>query len=592
MKDITMDDYQFLDSFKKKRIQLTLRTATYAGTVERINLNKSVLLGDVVDVKSGRKFAGMKLFFGHEILNVELPNAPKPVEGNKEDHNHSNEGQLPVAEFQPYRKSIKLDGDDDDGEYVDFVVIDEFFEKFGPAVMDIRKQRVVGIGADGVGVSQHERLCWLQIASKTRVYLFDILMLGARAFKNGLSMILESNHILKVTHDCRSIAGSLWTQYGVNLCNVFDTQVADVMLFHAETGGFLPDRVSTLQEVVGLHLKMSPSCLASLRSEDSEVWYVRPCPVSLLKVMALSVIHLQALRMVLLDELMSDYMGRVDAYLAASREKPMNTQDIGTSSGLELPAGLRELESLRRGRRDWALARYPVAEDGLLVRSRPRPTPPTEEPGEGHAPLSWDTDPPEQPAPGEAGGGSPWASEEGPGDLTPFRTSLPSSPSARPAGSLEATPIPGKAAPGEAAPAPAAGGTRPLEITVEGVTGRGRQPQWGVGMPAATAYPPAGRGLCLQIPPLVSRELPGAAGPQPMGRAADASQSPPLSQQGPLAVAGGLGGAPPLGAVLPATGTMPENIVSLGRGLFFQKPPQIPSSQFKLSSSSFRKTCQ
>ncbi|KAG5857587.1 hypothetical protein ANANG_G00021030 [Anguilla anguilla] len=404
MKDITMDDYQFLDSFKKKRIQLTLRNATYAGTVERINLNKSVLLGDVVDVKSGRKFAGMKLFFGHEILNVELPNAPKPVEGNKEDHNHSNEGQLPVAEFQPYRKSIKLDGDDDDGEYVDFVVIDEFFEKFGPAVMDIRKQRVVGIGADGVGVSQHERVCWLQIASKTRVYLFDILMLGARAFKNGLSMILESNHILKVTHDCRGIAGSLWTQYGVNLCNVFDTQVADVMLFHSETGGFLPDRVSTLQEVVGLHLKMSPSCLASLKiksqltKEDSEVWYVRPCPVSLLKVMALSVIHLQALRMVLLDELMSDYMGRVDAYLAASREKPMNTQDIGTSSGLELPAELRELESLRRGRRDWALARYPVAEDGLLTRPSSLPPERRAEEVRGHQRRAPVISPPSEPA--------------------------------------------------------------------------------------------------------------------------------------------------------------------------------------------------
>ncbi|KAJ8288865.1 hypothetical protein COCON_G00015240 [Conger conger] len=379
MKEITMDDYQFLDSFKKKRIQLTLRTAAYAGTVHRINLNnKSVLLGDVVDVKSGRKFAGMKLFFGHEILNVELPHAPKPEQGNKEDHSRSTEGQLPV-EFQPYRKNIKLDDDEDDGEYVDFVVIDEFFEKFGPAVMDIRKQQVIGIGADGVGVSQHERLCWLQIASKTRVYLFDILLLGARAFKNGLSMILESGHILKVTHDCRGIARCLWTQYGVNLCNVFDTQVADVMSFHAETGGFLPDRVSTVQEVLALHLKMSPACLASLKvksqltKEDSEVWYVRPCPVSLLKVMALSVIHLQPLRMVLLDALMADYTGRVDCCLSVSREEPVNTQSIGTSSGLELPAQLRELESLHRQRRQWASARYPVTQGGLLIRSRPRP---------------------------------------------------------------------------------------------------------------------------------------------------------------------------------------------------------------------------
>ena len=30
-------------------------------------------------------------------------------------------------------------------------------------VMHIRKQQVIGLGADGVGAFQHERLCWLQV---------------------------------------------------------------------------------------------------------------------------------------------------------------------------------------------------------------------------------------------------------------------------------------------------------------------------------------------------------------------------------------------------------------------------------------------
>ena len=42
-------------------------------------------------------------------------------------------------------------------------------------------------------------------------------------------------------------------------------QVADVVCFYSESGGSLPDRVSTLQEVVSLHLRMPPSRLASLR---------------------------------------------------------------------------------------------------------------------------------------------------------------------------------------------------------------------------------------------------------------------------------------------------------------------------------------
>ena len=111
--------------------------------------------------------------------------------------------------------------------------------------------------------------------------------------------------LVQVMHDCRSIAGCLIAQFGVKLTNVFDTQVntncsslhfselnmmitmimaclyfiyfyfflqcvqvADVMCFYSETGGFLPDRVSTLQEVVSLHLKVPSSQLLSLQMKS------------------------------------------------------------------------------------------------------------------------------------------------------------------------------------------------------------------------------------------------------------------------------------------------------------------------------------
>ncbi len=40
-------------------------------------------------------------------------------------------------------------------------------------------------------------ICW-QVGTKRVVYLFDVLLLGGQAFKNGLGMILENPHILKV----------------------------------------------------------------------------------------------------------------------------------------------------------------------------------------------------------------------------------------------------------------------------------------------------------------------------------------------------------------------------------------------------------
>uniref|UniRef100_A0A3B4YIY8 Exonuclease 3'-5' domain containing 1 n=1 Tax=Seriola lalandi dorsalis TaxID=1841481 RepID=A0A3B4YIY8_SERLL len=251
-------------------------------------------------------------------------------------------------------------------------------------VMHIKKQSVISVGADGVEIYQHGRLCWLQIATKNKVYLFDILLLGARAFKNGLSMILENKHILKVIHDCRAISGCLIAQFGVKLTNVFDIQVADAMCFYSETGGFLPDRVSTLQEVVSHHLKVPSSQLLSLQmksqltKEEKEMWYKRPCPVTLLKVMALSVIHLQPLRLVLLDALMTDYMALVDSYLNSSHYEPDELEHVSMESVLELPRELRQLQQMHHERQEWAANHYPVTQHGLLARFNPRAKSPSQ----------------------------------------------------------------------------------------------------------------------------------------------------------------------------------------------------------------------
>ncbi|XP_072221299.1 piRNA biogenesis protein EXD1 [Leuresthes tenuis] len=320
------------------------------------------------------------MFFGHEILNVELINEASGDRGNL--NGDGLEEQLNVEKFQPYRKTITLHDDDyndEEEESINFVVIDGFHEKFGPAVMHIKKQHVIGVGAEGVEIFKNGRLCWLQIATKNKVYLFDVLLLGARAFKNGLSMILESKRILKVIHDCRVISGSLIAQFGVKLTNVFDTQVADAMCFYSETGGFLPDRVSTLQEVVNLHLKVPSSRLSSLQmksqltKEEREMWYKRPCSVPLLKVMVLSVIHLQPLRLVLLDSLMNDYMTLVDSYLNSTHYQPDELEHVSMEGVLELPRELRQLDEMRRERQELATNHYPVTEEGLLARFDPHP---------------------------------------------------------------------------------------------------------------------------------------------------------------------------------------------------------------------------
>ncbi|XP_061824942.1 piRNA biogenesis protein EXD1 isoform X1 [Nerophis lumbriciformis] len=373
-----IDDSQFISIFKGKRIKLTLKSSSYLGVVQRIDANKALVLTNVINGSNGREIPGSRLFFGPDIHNVEFTNEEDIENGNiPEDL----EKHLEVKSFQPYRNYFFHD---DDEEYINFEVIDEFHEKFGLAVMNIKKQHVVGVGADGVALYKHGRMCWLQIATKNKVYLFDILLLGARAFKNGLSMILQNKHILKVIHDCRAIAGCLNTQFGVKLTNVFDTQVADVMCFHSETGGFLPDRVSTLQEVVSLHLKVPSSQLLSLKikskltMDETEMWYTRPCPIALLKVMTLSVIHLQPLRLVLLDSLLTDYMALVDTYITNSQYPLDDLESINMESVFEIPSELRQLEQMRHERQESAVKHYPVTDKGLLARFSPQVWCPTQ----------------------------------------------------------------------------------------------------------------------------------------------------------------------------------------------------------------------
>lgn len=63
------------------------------------------------------------------------------------------------------------------------------------------------------------------------------------------------------------------------------------------------------------------------------MWRRRPCPAPLLKVLALSVIHLLPLRLALLDSLMTDYVALVDSYLSSGHHQPDQLGHISMVGG-------------------------------------------------------------------------------------------------------------------------------------------------------------------------------------------------------------------------------------------------------------------
>ncbi|XP_062973776.1 piRNA biogenesis protein EXD1 isoform X2 [Elgaria multicarinata webbii] len=387
-------DYKFLHDILGKTVKITLKCGTFQGVLQHVDSSQ------MKNLETGRHVPGVKMFFGHEIVNVELfddleqhaaegkatPTRPREVATtvkSAEDRGEPlKQSTLNLDAVSQERQQLSLRNikytfsDEDKGKDIEYVVIDQFQGKFGSAMMHIKKQNVCSIAAEGISLCRHGKLSWLQVATRSHVFLFDIFLLGARVFKNGLQMILEDQNILKVIHDCRWLSDCLSHQYGIMLSNVFDTQVADVLQFSMETGGFLPHHISTLQECLVRYLGMSYESISFMEQrqraieKNPEVWFVRPLPPALLNVLALETAYLLPLRLLLLDEMMSDLTTLVDGYLNAFREgsaDPLGSTEI---SCMELPQELRQMADFQKIRRENAVRKFQQNEEGLLIRKQ------------------------------------------------------------------------------------------------------------------------------------------------------------------------------------------------------------------------------
>ncbi|KAM9653799.1 piRNA biogenesis protein EXD1 isoform 2-T2 [Morphnus guianensis] len=358
-----------------RTVKVTLKCGVFQGVLQHVNPDRSLLLRTVKNLETGRSAPGVKMFFGHEIVNVELLDEPdsgkgtamlsectSAVEGNKQADTGpadcgpwtsciSQESQLRASNSFKYSLS-----EEKEEENVEYTVVDSFQQKFGPAVLHLKQQCVVSVAGDGVNLCRHGKLSWLE------------------AFKNGLQMVLEDKNILKVMHDCRWISDCLLHQYGVLLFNVFDTQVADALQFSVATGGFFPHRVCTLQECLMQHLKIPSKwdaimkCRQQMASENPDMWFLRPFPAPLLKALALKAMYLLLLHSSLMDNLMSDLTTVVCGYLNAYRTGSGDHLGSTKPICMDLPEELRELADIQKLRREKAIKDYRMNEDGLLIR--------------------------------------------------------------------------------------------------------------------------------------------------------------------------------------------------------------------------------
>ncbi|XP_053384886.1 uncharacterized protein LOC123537646 [Mercenaria mercenaria] len=115
------------------------------------------------------------------------------------------------------------------------------------AVRKLSWEKVISLDAEGVQLGKHGPLTLLQIGTLDgSVYLFDVMINENKQDKKfftetGLDTILTSTRIVKVIQSCSGDSAALYHQFGIRLENVFDTQVAHLVI-EEDKGRKLPTR--------------------------------------------------------------------------------------------------------------------------------------------------------------------------------------------------------------------------------------------------------------------------------------------------------------------------------------------------------------
>ncbi len=118
--------------------------------------------------------------------------------------------------------------------------------KEGNDIIDdiLRNCSFVAVDCEGVNLGASGQITLVQIAytsasdpllAPPRIYIFDVL-LNPDILNHSLKQLFESETVVKVIHDSRNYSSALYSEYGITLTNIFDTQVAHSIIQQQNTG--------------------------------------------------------------------------------------------------------------------------------------------------------------------------------------------------------------------------------------------------------------------------------------------------------------------------------------------------------------------
>lgn len=235
----------------------------------------------------------------------------------------------------------------------EFEVIDQVNDRFHKAMAAIKNVRSVSIGFEGHDVSRHGSISVFAVATSMKVFIFDVFSLKKELFDRGLREVMESNDIEKVIHGCRQLSDCLYHLYQVSLNNVFDTMVADVVIYYSKKVDagqqqHVPQYVRSLQTCLRSFLDLTQEQLKYTRCKRSHqeelmsaTWEQRPLTLAQIDALVKDTVYLAELSRACLKQLLLRFELGVEFFLKLERDCTAQELDCLPPDHV-LPAGFKD----------------------------------------------------------------------------------------------------------------------------------------------------------------------------------------------------------------------------------------------------------
>ncbi|XP_033111412.1 uncharacterized protein LOC117112439 [Anneissia japonica] len=345
------------------KVHLTTSDGLYAGIVHTVDpVQKKISLKKVVVLTCGKELVGIHNFFSTDIVDLEVvdiedktvktASPPKQPVVNREITVQEVPVHLPdnddgfSSDNNQYTEPVssKPSNERDGYKANDLFVLTRLDDSYHEAVKDLQGQTELGLAMEGIDLGRNGKLSLIQFSTKERLYIFDIKLLGRKAFNTGIGDIIEDKSIVKVIHDCRALSDLLYHQYSLRLANVFDTQVADVVVWKREHSGNLPNKVKSLPVCLMEYLDSTEAEPVNFMmsqekyiQQDPQLWEERPLDKKMLKFADLRVRNLLELRTMQTNYMMKDFRMGVLEYLSIWRDKTSTREKKPVSAYESVP---------------------------------------------------------------------------------------------------------------------------------------------------------------------------------------------------------------------------------------------------------------